>query len=154
MHDSHLIIRTNFRNVRSHPDELKRCPSDPGRNSPNVRSSENCLLRADIRGRKCAFVLGLHLSRVSKYSGCLSRSSDCMFRTLLSQTPTGGVRSLQLKFSSPGLLPQVFQHPCVQGAVSQRHCHSRISPTRFFVSPCPTPRLASMFHVVSNSSTS
>ena len=31
------LLRTIFRDVRSHPVELKRCPSDPGRISPNVR---------------------------------------------------------------------------------------------------------------------
>ena len=31
------LLRTIFRDVRSHPAELKRCPSDPGRISPNVR---------------------------------------------------------------------------------------------------------------------
>ena len=30
-----------FRDIRSHPVDLKRCPSDPGRISPNVRSSRN-----------------------------------------------------------------------------------------------------------------
>ena len=33
------LIRIIFRDVRSHSVELKRCPSDPGRISPNVRSS-------------------------------------------------------------------------------------------------------------------
>ena len=42
------LIRTNFLDVRSHPVELNRCPSDPGRNSPNVRSSGSTLSHEDI----------------------------------------------------------------------------------------------------------
>ena len=53
------------------------------------------------------------------------------------------VRSLKLRFSSPGLLPQVFPRSCVHGAVTRWRCHPQISPTHSFVLSRPTPRLVS-----------
>ena len=49
---SATLRRTIFRDVRSHPVELKRCPSDPSRICPNVRSFGKYFLRTDIRGEK------------------------------------------------------------------------------------------------------
>ena len=45
------IIQDKFPRCPGAPRRTKRCPSDPGRISVNVRSSGTCFLRADIRGR-------------------------------------------------------------------------------------------------------